>query len=173
MDENKVYYPETIDQNPLPVTGGLVGQLAPVVSGSGNGEEKQYTTPRIDQIPFPERVYAVETIGATLNTKARKILGGFSFGKYGGIQVGEYENGVTGDIKISPNGIVARNSNGDTTFALDGETGDATFLGTIAAGSVIVGTTGIGTGSSIYLDGANNRIIVNDGSNDRVLIGKF
>ena len=170
-EENKVYYPETIEQNPLPILGDIV--LDKNQETSGKEGNKQYTALEISQLPYPQKTIAIETIGATLNTQSRKILGSFSFGKIGAIQVGEYENGVSGDVRISPDGIVARNEDGDTTFSLDGMTGNATFLGTIAAGSVIVGQTNIGSGSYMYMDGVNNRLIVNDGTNDRVLIGKF
>lgn len=125
-----------------------------------------------------------DIITANLNTQAATILGSFEFGASGAIQIGLYEAGVTGDIKISPNGMLARNKSNVTTFALDGDTGDATFGGTVAAGAVIAadvsasrivaGTISVAANlgnSSVILDGANKRIIVNDGTNDRVLIG--
>lgn len=125
-----------------------------------------------------------ELIVANLNTQTAQILGAFEFGASGAIQIGTYSSGVTGDIRISPNGIVARNKDNVTTFALDGDDGSATFLGTVAANSVIscdVSASRITAGtiaaaanlgnSSVVLDGANKRIIVNDGTNDRVLIG--
>jgi len=125
-----------------------------------------------------------DIINSKLDTQAGNILGEFEFGASGAIQIGTYENGVSGDIRISPTGIVARNADGDNTLAIDGDTGDATFLGTLAAGSVVacdVSASQITAGtiaaaanlgsSSVILDGANKRIIVNDGTNDRVLIG--
>lgn len=125
-----------------------------------------------------------ELITANINTQTARILGSFEFGASGAIQIGTYESGVTGDVKISPAGIVARNKDNVTTFTLDGEDGSASFLGTVAAGSVIaadidVGLLTAGTievaanlgNSNVILDGANKRIIVNDGTNDRILIG--
>lgn len=202
-DKQKIYYQEIIEENPLPVEDEMVtfGE-----SQSTSGGEFSPTT--IKAQPFPSRRIAHEVIGVALNTKSRKIQQGFEFTQSGSLQIGKYTNGISGDIKISPTGIVARNQSGTTTFAIDGDTGDATFLGTIQAGTVIateidgdlitagtistdklsanyieVGgadadlqTTGIdgavNVGSAnVKIDGANTRIVINDGTNDRILIG--
>ena len=104
-------------------------------------------------------------IDDNLNTLTNTILDSFSFGVSGALQIGTYVNGVTGDIRISPNGIVGRNSAGDNTFAIDGTTGNATFAGTLSAaagtlGSITAGsftgiTIGIGTGDSIFKADSN------------------
>jgi hypothetical protein len=125
-----------------------------------------------------------DIINSNLNTQAATILGAFEFGASGAIQIGTYESGVSGDIRISPNGIVARNASNVTTFAIDGDDGSATFLGTVAANSIIscdVSASRITAGTiaaaanlgnaNVILDGANKRIVINDGTNDRVLIG--
>lgn len=125
-----------------------------------------------------------DVINANLDTQAAQILGAFEFAASGAIQIGTYSAGVTGDIRISPNGIVARNKDNVTTFSIDGEDGSATFLGTVAAGAIIAcdvsasritaGTIAVAANlgaSNVLLDGANKRIIVNDGTNDRILIG--
>lgn len=121
-------------------------------------------------VQFPVKTIAVETMGQSFNTKTKKILGEFTFGTLGAISIGEYENGVSGEVKISPNGIIAKNVNGDTTFALDATTGDATFKGTIQAGAFISGAIEVG-GGNVQIDGANKRIIINDGTDDIILIG--
>lgn len=125
-----------------------------------------------------------DIINSKLDTDSQEILAAFEFGASGAIQIGAYSAGVSGDVRLSPAGIVARNKSNVNTFTLDGDSGDATFLGTVAANSVIacdVSASRITAGtiaaaanlgnSSVILDGANKRIIVNDGTNDRVLIG--
>ena len=104
-------------------------------------------------------------IDANLDTSTKNILASFSFGISGAIQIGTYVDGVTGDIKISPNGIVGRDSTGANSFTIDGTTGSATFAGALSAatgtlGSITAGTfTGvtisIGTGNSIFKADAN------------------
>lgn len=129
-----------------------------------------------------------DIINSNLNTQAATILGAFEFGASGALQIGTYEAGVTGDIRISPAGILARNKDNVTTFSLDGDDGSGTFLGTVSAGAIIAcdvsvarltaGTIAVAanlgalSGSAgVILDGANKRIVINDGTNDRVLIG--
>ncbi len=90
-----------------------------------------------------------DVINTNLDTSAKTILGDFTFGVSGALQIGTYESGVSGDIKISPAGIIGRNSAGNNTFTLDGTTGNATFAGILAATG---GTFGAITGGSITLD---------------------
>jgi len=87
-----------------------------------------------------------DLINTKLNTQTKQILSGFTFGVSGAIQIGTYVNGTSGDIRISPNGIVGRDSAGNNTFAIDGTTGNATFAGSIT-GSTITGST-LQTGTS-------------------------
>lgn len=131
MDE-KIYFPETIPENPFPGD-------EPVEIGAGNtsvagGSYKPATTK--DQ-QVPTKRIATELLSSALNTKSKKITKEFQFTESGALQVGKYENGVSGDVRISPAGITARNTSGNPTFSLDGETGDATFAGTVQAGAVI------------------------------------
>lgn len=74
-----------------------------------------------------------------LNTDAKQILSDFTFGVSGALQIGVYSPAVSGDIRIAPTGIVARNSSNITTFALNGTTGAATFGGTLAAPDGTIG----------------------------------
>lgn len=164
MEDVKVYTPETIQDNPFPVDNQVVSD------GSQSTTGGVYSSEKIGDSEFPTKRIAVEVISSKLNTQSKKILAEFSFTESGAIRVGKYEDGESGDIRISPDGIVARNKAGDTTFALDGETGDATFAGAIQAGSVITGEVIVGD-NNIILDGANKRIIINDGSYDRILMG--
>lgn len=213
MTEIKIYTPETIEDNPLPQEGEA--SLATTDSSSGD----IHSPTEIKDQPLPVKRMSHELIGSVLNTQSRKILAEFEFTEMGAIQIGKYTTGISGDIKISPSGIVGRNLSGITTFSIDGDTGNATFLGTIQAGSVIAdsvltdylqvgeaasdvndGVTtisggkittnsmdanrisasnidvavdvGTGAGSAyVRLDGGNNRIVIHDGTNPRIVIG--
>jgi len=117
---------------------------------------------------FPRKFIAQEMIGPALNTKSRKILAEFDFEEKGALQIGKFVNGDSGDIKISPNGIVARDNTGATTFALDGTTGSAVFKGTLNAGTLI------GGGGRVYIenvDGNGRIIVLDDQGIPRILIG--
>ena len=174
-DENKVYHQEVIQDAPFPTEG-----VAEFGSSQSSNKDTYYST-EIADTSFPQIKTATELLSNVLNTKSQKILGTFKFTRYGAIQVGSYEAGVSGDIKISPSGIVARNMSGITTFTLDGEDGSAYFLGTISASTfissnIITGLIDVGTaigGAYVRLDGANNRIIVHDGSYPRIVIGNI
>ncbi len=174
-DENKVYHSEVIQDAPFPTEG------VATIGSSQDSNKDVYHATEIPDTSFPEMKTANELLSASLNTKSRKILGEFKFTRYGAIQVGSYENGVSGDIKISPSGIVARNLSGVTTFTLDGDDGSAYFLGTISASTfisdnIITGQIDVGVavgGAYVRLDGANNRIIVHDGSYPRIVIGNI
>ena len=112
----------------------------------------------------------------------------------GYIQSGNFATGVSGWRIDSDGNIEANGGNfrGDITGASGNFTGDITgasgsFSGDISAatgtfsGTVIVGFDEILPGTSdeelnigsgnVKLDGPNKRIIINDGENDRVLIG--
>lgn len=159
--------PETIIDQPIP----LLGEGTNPSSGSNSAPSVGSSTPIPDiqaDRKFVPKVIAVETIGQSINTQTRTILGQYTFESLGAISIGTYVNGVSGSIQISPDGVIATNSDGEVTFTLDGVTGDATFAGTIQSGSVISGDITVG--------GANNgsgQIHVLDGSNiEAVLIDK-
>lgn len=195
MDDNieKVYTQQIIDDVPFPQTGEA--DFTTSQSTSNN----TYTPEKIEEQIFPKKKIATELLSSALNTRSKKIIKEFEFTSSGALQIGSYTEGITGDIRISPNGIEARDSTGTTTFALDATTGDAIFKGTIQAGSVIATTisgeniiantmdadrikastldvavdVGTGAGASyVRLDGENNRIIIHDGTNPRILIGE-
>lgn len=108
----------------------------PTVS-SGSGGDGEYKTPEISEVIFPTLKIAREVISNTLDTRSKQILGAYTFGQMGAIAIGVYEAGISGDIRITPDGLVARNSAGEETIAVDGQTGDLVLKGTILAGSVI------------------------------------
>ena len=165
MTDEKVYTPEVIEEQPFP------NQEEEVVLESGNQEGQVAFSPTTTKSrPLPQKRVAVELIGKKLNTKSQKILAEFQFTEHGAIQVGKYTNGVSGDIRLSPNGITARNKSGLTTFALDGDTGDAVFAGTIQAGSIIVAETIVtekatnGNGRTVYYVDGIPAIVIGDPS---------
>lgn len=163
-DEPKVYYQETIEENPFPTEGGLVS--FDTAQKTSNGEFSNQT---IKSQPLPTRKVAYEVIGSSLNTKSRKILAEFEFTLSGALQIGKYENGISSDIRISPNGIVARNSSGTTTFALDVDTGSAVFMGEIQAGALISGLVSVGD-NNIVIDGDNRRMVFYDENDIPVIL---
>ncbi len=93
---------------------------------------------------------AVETIGSALNTKSKRILAEFQFADSGAIKVGKFAPGVSGDLRISPNGIVARNESGIITFSIDGTTGNAADI----AGDIVdVAMINSGVITKVLVDG--------------------
>ena len=165
---DQVFYPQTIEDTQISVTGREGINLNVTTGG-----ETERRTAEIDDQSLPTKKIAVELLSSALNTRSQKINKEFTFTETGAIAVGKYEAGVSGDVKVSPAGIVARNSSGLTTFALDGDTGDAVFAGTIQAGTLISGEVVVGD-NSVRIDGENRRIIVYDEAGDaRVLIGQF
>lgn len=164
MADEKVYYPETIEENPFPEEDNIVN-----FSPSQKTSNDEYSSETVKAGSFPTRRVAYEVLSSALNTKSRKILAEFQFTQSGAIQVGKYENGVSGDIKISPNGIVARNSSGTTTFAVDGDTGSAVFMGEIQAGALISGLVSVGD-NSIVIDGESKRIVFYDENDIPVIL---
>lgn len=138
-DKVKIYYPDYIDDSEIFGTQENIIYSTPTAeTTSDKGTGVLTTVPSsINPRPKPQWLVADNLISLSLDTLKKKILGEYTFGVVGALQVGEYVSGVSGDLRISPSGIVARNSDGVTTFSIDGDTGNATFLGTISAGSVI------------------------------------
>ena len=100
-----------------------------------------------------------DIINARLDTENADILAEFSFGASGALQIGSYTpGGATGDIRISPGGITARNSSGNITFTLNGTTGAATFAGELSAPTGNIGGWTINpssiTGGEVTIDSA-------------------
>jgi hypothetical protein len=176
-----VYFPETIENQDI--YGTFTEPSKP---------DSEYNALKVMQFPtkilpviMPQVPTANDTIGHSINTKTNKILGSYSFGKVGSLQVGNYVNGTSGDIRITPDGITARNSSGTNTFVIDGTTGDAEFYGTIKAGSLVVGyvastagtyqTTAATAAKVMLLPDANTGIVAyaSDGTSVvfRVLVG--
>lgn len=165
MADIKTYTQEVIPDVAFPVEDSVISEKE---TSGGTAQVVKPTEITEQSMPTPR--VAVELISTQLNTRTTKILAEFGFTPSGAIQIGKYENGVSGDIRISPNGILGRDLSGNTTFAIDGDTGNATFAGTLQAGTVISGLIIVGD-NNVVIDGSNKRILVNDGVNDRVLLG--
>ena len=75
-----------------------------------------------------------------ISTASASILGSFTFGASGALQIGTYSAGVTGDIRISPTGILGRDKNNATTFSIDATTGVAVLNGLVVGTNVGLGT---------------------------------
>ena len=130
--------PQTIIDQPIPLLEGSTtpstgNNTDPVTADSG----ASVPTTHID-VAFPPVIVAQETIAQSLNTETKAILAQYTFESLGAIVIGGFSQGVSGEVKISPNGIVAKNVNGDTTFALDGTTGNASFLGIVEATDFLI-----------------------------------
>lgn len=154
-DNEKVYTPDwSLPDQPFP------GKEEEDLSASQKTSSGVYSPQKLTDNPLPVRKTAHELIGSALNTKSRKILAEFQFTEMGAISIGRYVPGVSGDIRHSPNGIVARNQAGLITFALDGTTGNAVFRGTVQAGSIISESELIGGSINI-----NDRFTVDSDGN--------
>jgi len=164
MDDEKVYRPTEIPDNPFPGDPEARG------SETGTPDAGVSTAEKIPDKGFPVKRTAVELISSALNTVSRKILQMFELTQSGGMQIGQHEPGVSGDIRITPAGIVARDTAGNTTIGIDGETGNVVIAGELRSGSVVTGDVVVGN-NSVIIDGVNRRIIVNDGATDLILIG--
>jgi len=163
---DNIYYPETISENEIVKDEST--NLT--ITDSTSGDTSSPST--IEDESFPTKKIAVETIGSAINTKSGRIKSLFEFTESGAIQIGTYSPGVNGDIKISPVGIVARNSSGIETIAIDGESGDAVFAGSIQSGTVIAGDVVVGD-NAVRIDGENRRMLFydEDTGNPVILIG--
>lgn len=162
-NEIKVYTQQVVQEEPFPYE-----QATDIVSTSPSGQV--YSPTEIKENSFPIKRIAVELLSAELNTRSRKILGTFELAESGGLQIGKYKQGDSGDIRITPNGITARDQLGNNTFVLDGDTGDATFAGTIQTGAIVAGRVAVGN-NNVIIDGDAKAIIINDGTFDRILLG--
>lgn len=161
----KVYSPTIIAEAAFPSEDSALVMQNAEATNSG----QVYQSKETPEQSFPTLKIATELLSSAINTRSKKILQTFEFTQSGALQIGKYENGVSGDLRISPNGIVGRNMSGVTTFAIDADTGDAYFMGTIQANTVIGGAVAVGDGS-ILIDGATKRMVFYDQDGIPVII---
>lgn len=168
MTDIKVYTPTTIEETPLPQEAPL--DYAATTPATGKAGGQTFSPSTVADQPLPKKKIAHELLSTVLNTKSKKILQEIQFTKQGAIQIGDYTEGVSGDIRISPNGVVARDNSGNTTFSLDGDTGDGTFAGTIRAGATIINSNIVteaassGNGRTVYYNDGIPAIVIGDPS---------
>lgn len=155
-----VLQPETISEQLFPNLESATSPSNSTSNGSSSGEKVETSQER----GFPTASIATHVISDSLDTQSRRILAEYNFGESGALLIGRFVDGISGELRISPDGLVAKNKNGETTFTLDATTGDATFKGILAAGSLIAG-------SRVYI--TERGIIVNDGYYDRIIIGEW
>jgi len=159
----KVFTPEIVEEAPFPYeTSELVGDFA-------DRETKDVKSPSVQrENKVRAKRIAVELLSQSLNTRSRKIIQEFEFTESGALQIGSFVNGISGDLRLSPNGITARDIAGITTFAIDGTDGSAVFAGQLRAGSTIVSNSIIteqassGNGRTVYLNDGVPAIIIGD-----------
>ena len=157
--EDKIYSQEIVEDNPFP--GEVVQPVASTPSNVGGN----YTPTVSKSKTFPVKRTAVELLSTSLNTRSKKILQEFELQQSGGFKIGNFEDGVTGDLRLTPNGITARDIAGITTFAIDGTNGSAVFAGELRSGSVVTGSVVVTDGNiALYNDGVLEIFIGDDGT---------
>lgn len=182
--ESKVYYPETIEEEPLPGIpySGITGvpqSLSEINSNEGmklGGIEIVNGNPQ----------WINDIVNERINTAEKQILRDFNFGDTdfaGGVYAGNIAWNTGTGAYVSGNGILINRkgiigANGSVvTFSIDATTGNATFRGDVTASTItggtisgttmsastITGTTITGGtvrtssgGTRIEMDGANN-----------------
>ena len=164
MDE-KVYYPQVIADQPFPQTA-LFDVTSP---SSGSGANQLFSPSTVSDQSMPTKRVATELLSTALDTNKRKILQEFEFTQSGSLQIGKFEQGVSGDLRLTPNGITGRDLAGLITFAINALTGDAIFKGSIQAQSVITGAVSVGD-SNILIDGDSRRMIFYDDNGIPVIV---
>ena len=118
----------------LTVTGSITSNSGNIAGTTtvGNGGTSAVT---IGGAINSSGIISSAALSNKLDTAAGTILGQFALTGSGALQIGTFSSGASGDIRITPNGITARNSSGTTTFSLDGTTGNAVFAGQLSGAS--------------------------------------
>jgi len=150
----KVYEIESVPETPFPGEPESIIPQVKLPAGT-------YAPTVAQEKSFPKKRIATELLSTALNTRSRKILESFDLEQRGAMQVGNFQKGVTGDLRITPNGLTARDKAGITTFAIDGDTGDATFKGTVQAGAFIGGSSVQVNDDGITISGDNGDMTFN------------
>jgi len=141
---DKVYSPQTIPDQPFPISIPA-NEMQPQTVGGGMPASGFIATPSTIQTqPLPLQQNADNVISPRLDTKTKQILANFSFAPSGALKIGGLNPGVSGEIDIDSEGIVAKDRNGDTEFALNAEDGSAVFAGELASGTILSGAITVG-----------------------------
>lgn len=126
--DDKVYVPEVIQESPFPGEPVILDTQSQASIGG------TYSPATTNEKSFPRKKLATELLSTALNTRSKRILQEFALQDTGGFKVGDFKEGISGDLRITPNGLTARDIVGLTTFAIDGLTGDAYFRGSLVLG---------------------------------------
>ena len=166
-EDLKVYSPTETEEVPFPQEG--VAQFGESQQSAGQSFSPKVT----EDVNFPDPRMAHELISRALNTRSKKILQEFTLTEFGGLRIGKYQQGVSGEVLITGGGLVAKNSLGDETLVLDGETGDAIFAGIIQTGAIIAGRVIVGNNTWV-IDGDQDapRILLYNNGIPEILIGR-
>lgn len=165
---SNIYENQIISDQPFPSDPIVDNSQTFAPSGGADSSPTGNATSPTQNLIDPQ-IVANQLITPNLNTKSLKILKEYQFTPEGALQIGQFNLGVSGDIRISPAGIIGRNSSGITTFALDADTGDAVFQGTISGQNLLAGFVNVGN-ESIQIDGDNRRIVFFDGNGIPVIV---
>ena len=141
MDENGLYLGST-DYTTAPFYASMAGDVTAtsitITGGTIDG------TSTIDGRTASVLADAIDASGHfaddAISTADGTILGEFVFTGSGALQIGTYVNGASGDLRLSPSGILARGTDGLTTFSINGETGVAVLNGLVVGTNVGIGT---------------------------------
>src|SRR3990167_11134916 len=159
---DKNYEPEVTQETPFP------GEPLILPTQSQSSADGNFAPTTTKEKTMPVKRLAVELLSTALNTRSRKILQEFKLEQSGGIQIGNFKQGISGDMRLTPDGQTARNKSGITTFAIDGDTGDAIFAGQVRSGSTIVADTIVteqassGNGRTVYYNDGIPAIVIGD-----------
>ena len=157
--DDKVVYQEIVPDNPFPGEPepiALVGQSNPVGTVTQTVSKEK---------TFPVKILAHELLSTAINTRSRKVLQEFTLQQSGGFKIGDFKEGLSGEVSITPNGLLAKNISGITTIVIDGDTGDAIFAGELRTGALITGTVEITDGNiALYNNGVLEIFIGDDGT---------
>ena len=153
---DKNYEPETMQETPFPLSESIFQTES---KAAGGGDFRPIIT---KENPFPVKKVAVELLSTALNSRSKKILQEFVLQDTGGFKVGDFKEGISGDLRITPNGLTARDLAGITTFSIDGVSGDAIFKGIIQGKTLIAGLIVVGD-NAVLIDGETGDITVNSG----------
>lgn len=182
IEKTKVYYPETIEEQPLPGIpyAGITGVPQSLREINANEGLKLDGIEVVNGNPQ----WIKDIVNERINTASKNILKDFNFGDAdfaGGVYAGNIAwntgNGsyVSGSgIVLNRRGIIGANGS-QVTFSIDATTGDATFRGDITAstvtGGTISGTTITGstiTGGTIQTASSGLRIRLTSSNTNRI-----
>ncbi len=167
MAEDKVYTPEVIEETPYPQdTSELIGSTSTAPTGD------TYSPVQTKESTVRIKRQAVELLSTAINTRSKKILQEFELIQSGGIKIGNYQEGLTGEVSITPNGLLGKNIAGVVTFALDTD-GNLILVGELRSGSVIAGQVVVGNGTWV-IDGDPDtpRIVLYNNDIPEIVIGE-